>query len=125
MTPYSANPFVFVFSAFAVGTVLLYIVYSAIDRMGLYVRSTVAVVTGKRFTTGGKTYYTNVVAGRPWVQSQTTPETYAVELRVAEEDAVGVVSKQMFEALNVNDTVHVKVRRTRLTRRLEVLDVAR
>ena len=123
MTPYSANPFVYIFSAIVIGAVLLYGGYATIDRMGLEVRTAVATVAGKQLTESGQSYHTNIAGGRAWVQSHETPETYAVTLNVGGEQTVGLVSKQMFESLHANDPVRVKVRRTRITRRLEVVEV--
>src|SRR5580692_264975 len=67
MTPYSANPFGFIFSVVAVIAVVLYFAYGAIDRTGLEVRATEAIVTGKQFTPSGKSYYTTIAGGRAWV----------------------------------------------------------
>jgi hypothetical protein len=125
MTPFSANPFVFIFSIVAIAAVALYFAYGAIDRLGLSARSTTAVVTGKQYNPPGRSYYTNIVVGRAWTQSQATSETYAVTLSVAGEDTVGLVSKQLFESLSPGDRVNVKVRRTRITRRLEAVEVTR
>lgn len=123
MTPYRANPFAFIFPILAIGALLIYFTYAAIDRMGLEVRTTAATVLGKQFTKSGKSYYTTNAGGRTWIQSQDTPETYAVELMVADERTAGLVSKQLFESLQANDTVQVKIRRTRITGRLEVMEV--
>lgn len=125
MTPFSANPFVFIFSAVAIVAVILYFAYGAIDRLGLGARATTAVVTGKQYNPPGRSYYTNIVAGRAWTQSQETSETYVVMLRVGGEDTVGLVSKPLFESLNAGDRVNVKVQRTRITRRLEAVEVTR
>ena len=125
MTPFSANPFIYIFSAIVIAAVLLYYGFGALDRMALEVRTSVATVTGKQYAEGGKTYITNIAGGRAWTQSQETPETYAVALNVGEEATVGLVSKQMFESLNAGDKVNVKIRRTRITNRLEVIEVSR
>ena len=125
MTPFSANPFVFIFSGIAMIAALAYFGYAAIDRLGLEVRSAVATVTGKQFNPSGTSYYTTTAGGRQWTQSQETPETYALTLMVDSEPTVGLVSKQMFEELRENDNVKVKLRRTRLTGRLEVIEVTR
>jgi hypothetical protein len=125
MTPFSANPFIYVFSVVAIVAVVAYFAYGALDRLGLAVRSADAVVTGKQYNPPGRSYFTNVVAGRAWSQSQETSETYVVTLRVAGEDTVGLVSKQMFDSLSAGDRVNVKVRRTRITRRLEAVEVSR
>jgi hypothetical protein len=125
MTPYSANPFGFIFSVVAIIAVVLYFAYGAIDRTGLEVRATEAIVTGKQFTPSGKSYYTTIAGGRAWVQSQETPETYAVLLNVGNEQTAGVVSKDLYESLHASDAVQVKFRRTRITKRLEVVEVTK
>jgi hypothetical protein len=125
MTPRSANPFGFIFSVVAIGAVILYFAYGAIDRTGLKVSTTEGTVTGKQFTESGKSYYTTISGGRAWVQSQETPETYAVTLNVDDERTAGVVSKQLYDTLKVNDKVQVSIRRTRITGRLEVVEVTR
>jgi hypothetical protein len=123
MTPRSANPFGFIFSVVAIGAVIIYFGYGAVDRMGLQMSTAEATVTGKQFTESGKSYYTTISGGRAWVQSQETPETYAVVLSVNGEPTAAVVSKQLYDALKVNDKVQLSVRRTRITGRLEVVEV--
>jgi len=125
MTPYSANPFAYIFSVVAIVAVFLYFAYSAIDRTGLEVATGSATVRGKQFTESGKSYYTTISGGRAWVQSQETPETYALILDVGDERTAGVVSKQLYESLKVNDKVQVKSQRTRITGRLEVIEVTK
>ena len=125
MTSFTANPFIYIFSVIAIAALLLYFGYAALDRMGLEISTAVATVTGKQFTPSGTSYYTNIVAGRAWTQSQETPETYALTLKVGDQPTVGLVTKPMFDALNANDEVKVKIRRTRITRRLEVVEVTR
>ena len=116
MTPYSANPFICIFVV-VIGAVLVYYMYGAFDRMGLDVQDAVATVTGKQFTESGKSYYTTISGGRTWVQSQVTPETYALLLNVGGEVTAAVVSKQLYELLQVNDSVQIKTRRTRITKK--------
>ncbi|HYR91351.1 MAG TPA: hypothetical protein VE422_45260 [Terriglobia bacterium] len=123
MAPYSVNPLVYIFPAIVVTALLLYFVYGAIDRMGLETRTSLATVTGKQFNQAGTTYHTTVAGGRTWVQSDKTPESYVVMLNVGDERSVGLVSKELYQSLQANDTVQVKIRRTRITGRLEVVDV--
>jgi hypothetical protein len=125
MTAYGANHFIIPFSIIAIGAVLLYVAYAVIDRMGLEVRSADATVVSKQYNPPGTTYSTNITGGRAWTQSQQTPESYVVILQIDGEQTVGLVSKQLFESLNAGDKVKAKVRRTRITRRLEAFDVSR
>jgi hypothetical protein len=125
MTPYNANPFIYVFSIVAIGAVLLYYVYGAIDGTGLDVSPAVGTVVRKQFTPSGRSYYTTIAGDRTWIQSRVTPETYAVVLTVGNELTAGVVTRELYEVLQPNDTVQVKIRRTRITKRLEAVEVTR
>jgi hypothetical protein len=125
MTPYSANPFIYIFTVVAIAAVLLYYLYGAIDRTGLESRPAVGIVQGKQFTEAGRSYYTTIAGGREWVQSTQTPETYAVVLTVGTERTAAVVSKELYESLQVNDSVQLAIQRTRISGKLLVGEVKR
>ncbi len=125
MTPYQANPVMYILGILILGGFLLFAGFYAIDRVGLEVTKTKATVTGKQFTAGGKTYTTNIVNGRPLVQSRVVPDAYAVSLDVGGERALGVVSQSQYEALREHQRVQVAVQRTRLTGTLEVIELSR
>jgi hypothetical protein len=122
-TAFRTNPFAFIFPACALAAVALYFLYGAFDRIGLDVTSGVGTVTGKQYNPSGKGYYTTIIDGRSVVQSQERPETYALTLVVNGEPTSGLVSKQLYESINPNDNVQVRIRRTRITKRLEVVEV--
>jgi hypothetical protein len=50
---------------------------------------------------------------------------YVIELMIGKEATVGLVDKHAFERLNKDDHVQVKIRRTRISGRLEVVEVVR
>ncbi len=125
MKVFSANPYLFVFIIIVIVVMVVYIGFLVIDRLGLEVSPSSAVVTGKQYTVGGTTYNTNVAGGRTWVQSTQTPETYAITVNVGGENTVGLVSKAMFDTINANDTVQIKYQRTRITKRLFVIEVSK
>ena len=123
MNAFSANSLVYIFPLVLLVGFGGYYIYGAIDRLGLPVESADAVVTGKQYTAGGTTYNTTIAAGRAWTQSNETNDFYAIELLVGTEPTVGLADKQTFERLNKNDRVRVKIRRTRVSGRLEVVEV--
>lgn len=125
MSAFSANPVAYIIPAVLVVGFGLYYLYGAIDRLGLPLQQADAVVTGKTFTPGGTTYNTNVVAGRAWTQANELPDNYAVSLLVDQEPTVALVTKQKYDTLNANDRVRVKLRRTRLSGRLEVVELSK
>ena len=122
MKGFFANPIYVVPAVLLLGFGSYYL-YGAIDRVGLEAQSVEAVVTSKEYTPGGTTYRTVIAANRAWTQAIETGDWYAIQLRVGTELTVGLVSKEAFERLNENDRVQVKVRRTRLSGKLEVIEV--
>ena len=94
MTAFSANPFIYVFSAIAVAVAVLYFSYLAIDRIGLETRSTVATVTDKQFNASGTTYNSTVAGGRTWVQSHDTPVRCVL--------VTGVLRKALIDAQRIS-----------------------
>ncbi|MEO7242697.1 MAG: hypothetical protein ABIW85_07260 [Variovorax sp.] len=125
MTPFAANPFIFIFSALALAAVLMYFGRGALDRLGLSDEPASAVITGKHYYPPGVTYHTTIAAGRAWTMADSTSEHYVLELNVGQEPIGTVVSKEIHDALKVGDRVQVTVHRTRFTRRLEVTQVER
>ena len=147
MSAFGANPYVYLFSIIVLVAVIAYFGFGVIDRAGLETTTAQAVVTGKQYTAAGKTYVTNVTGGRTWVQEQANPESYAVTLNVLVGDrgeetgedgrrgdgdrkeeknvekSVGLVSREMYDSLEDGDRVTVRIRRTRITRKLQVVEV--
>jgi hypothetical protein len=120
---FSANPIGFIIMVLLLVGVGGYYAWGAIDTAGLTVEERKAVVTGKQMNPATQTYRTNIVAGRAWTQSHTQGETRVVTLKVGDEDSVGYVDAWQYQQLKPGDTVQVRVHRTRITRRLEVLEV--
>ena len=125
MSAFQMNPIAYVIPALMLGAVVVYYLYGAVDHVGLDVRSADAVVIEKQHSAGSTTYTTNVVGGRTSTQSHENPDMFAISLQIGEEQTVGLVSEEMFEALGAGDQVRVKVRRTRIGGQLEVVEVSR
>jgi hypothetical protein len=125
MTPFSANPFAFIFSALLIVAALVYFGWGILDRLGLAEEKASAVITGKHYNPPGVTYRTIISGGRTWSLSDPTSETYLVLLNVGQEPTVAIVSKDLHDISQPGDTVQVIFHRTRLSRRLEVIKVMR
>jgi hypothetical protein len=123
MSVFSANPIGFIIMVLLVVGVGGYYAWGALDTAALPVEERSAVVTGKQVNPAHQTYRTDIVAGRAYTQSHTQGESRVVTLRVGDEDSVGYVDAWQYQQLKAGDTVRVRVHRTRLTRRLEVLEV--
>lgn len=119
------NPLAYILPAVALGVVVLWYAYGAADRLALPSTEADARVTNKNFTPGSTTYNTNIVAGRAWTQSVKNPDAYVVSLDIDGIATVGVVTQQMYQALNPGDRVRVKYSRTRFSNQLLVTDVSR
>lgn len=129
MTPFSANPVVYIFSAVAIGAMVLYFGWGAIDRMGLREEEGSAVVTGKQYNPPGTTYRTTIAAGRAWTMTDATSDSYVLTLNLEQAagpvPTVALVSQALFEAVQTGDKLHVSFRHTRLTKQLQVIAVSR
>ncbi|MEJ8845043.1 hypothetical protein [Variovorax rhizosphaerae] len=126
MTPFTANPFIFIFSVVLLVAVLGYYAWGAVDHLGLTQQQASATVVDKHYNPPGETYRTTIAAGRAWTQADPTPDTHVLALDVAgQEPTVAIVGKDLYDALQPGDKVNVRMHRTRLTRRLEVTDVTR
>lgn len=123
MNVFSANPVGFIVMGLLLLGVGLYYAWGAIDHLGLGSALLPATVTGKQINPPHDTYRTNIVAGRAYTQSDTLPETRVVTLKIGDEAGVGFVTAAQYAQLQPGDSVDVLVQRTRLTRRLQVLEV--
>jgi hypothetical protein len=123
MSAFGANPFVYIFSAVVILAAVAYYAFGAIDRAGLQTQSAVATVVQKQYNPPGTTYTTERTGGRTYTRPLQTAETFAVVLKFGNEQTVGLVSRELFQALADGDTVRVQLRRTRVTHRLEAVEV--
>jgi hypothetical protein len=123
MSFFSANPVGFITMVLLLVGVGGYYAWGAIDTAGLSTEERSAVVTGKQLNPATHTYRTTIAGGRAWTQSHTQGDTRVVTLKVGDEESVGYVDATQYQQLKAGDTVKVRVQRTRITRRLEVLEV--
>ncbi|HUQ84045.1 MAG TPA: hypothetical protein VM076_23040 [Gemmatimonadaceae bacterium] len=125
MSSQGSNSFAYIFPAVALAAVALYFLYGAIDRLGLDAQQAEAQVTGKQYAAGSTTYTTEVIGGRTMTRANQNPEAFMVTLTVGGEETGSAVSKPLYESLVAGERVHVRVRRTRLSKRLLVTNVTR
>ncbi len=123
--PQGASPFVYVFPAVLLAAAVLYFGYGALDRAALGTKTAATVVTGKQFAKGSTTYHTVVVGNQHLVQGDQNPDAYILTFDVEGEHTIGAVSRELYDALQPGDSVHVRFHRTRLSNRLVVTDVSR
>jgi hypothetical protein len=125
ITPFSANPFMFIFSVVAIVGMVLYLGYVAFDRLGLQVEEADAIVLDKQHYAGGEAPLVNIVAGRPWVQSQLTPEIFLLTLKSEAAHLQAAVTKPVFDAMTPGDTVSIKYQRQRISGGIQVIAVSK
>jgi hypothetical protein len=119
------SPLVYAFPAVALGVVLLWYVYGAVDRFGLDVQRAQARVTGRQFAKGSTTYNTKVIAGQTLVEGTKNPDAYVIGLEVDGEAAGGAVTPELYSSLQPGDIVHVEFQRTRFSKKIVVTGVRR
>jgi hypothetical protein len=117
-----SNP-AYIMPAVILGAVLIYFLYYAVDKVGLETQTATAVVTAKDFTPGSTNYVNRIAGNRSWVQAQKQPDYYAVSLTIDQEPAVALVTKEKFDRLAINDRVRVTYRHTRITGKIDVLEL--
>lgn len=117
-----SNP-AYIMPAIILGAALVYFLYYAIDKVGLETRTASAMVIAKDHTPGSTSYVNRQAGGRTWTQAQKQPDFYAVSLNIENEPTVALVTKEKFDRLEKNDLVRVTYRRTRISGRIEVVDV--
>ena len=122
---YLSNP-AFIMPALILGATLIYFLYYAVDKVGLATTAANAVVTDKTFTQGSTTYVNRIAGGRSWTQAQQQPDYYAISIEIKalnNEPSVALVTKDKFDRLTKGDQVRITFHRTRITGRIEVVDL--
>ena len=122
MGNYFSNP-VYIMPAVILTAVILYFLYGVVDSAGLDTQTTSAIVTAKTHTPGSTNYINRIAGGRSWTQAQQQPDFYAISLTIDGEPTAALVTKEKFQQLRENDRVTVTVHRTRISGKLEVIDV--
>ena len=101
----------------------MYYGYGVVDRAALETHDVEATVVSKHYDPSRKAFNKVIAGNRVWVQSHETGGLFLVNLRVNQEETVGLVTRELFDSLDAGDRVHAKVRRTRISRRLEAIEV--
>lgn len=105
--------------------VALYGLFMALNTAGLSEQTASASVSGKAYKEPGKTYVTQVIAGRSYVRPQVTPEAYLINVTIDGKKATGQVDQSLFEELKEGDQVKVVYVKQRLTGSIQILRVSR
>ena len=114
--PHVVNPIIYVIPIIVF--FIVYYLYCALNRSGLDSTSAVANVTEKKYVPE-ETKMNNMD------QYRIVPEYYRVKLDIGGELAKAFVTKELYQSLNVNDVVHVIIQRTRISRKLLVVEITR
>ncbi len=122
MSAFFSNP-AYIMPAVILGAVLVYYLYGAIDKVGLETHTADAIVTSKTHTQGSTNFVTRIAGDRAWTQAQQQPDFYVISLTVEGEPTVALVLKDKFDRLNEGDQVRVTIRHTRISGKLQVVDV--
>ncbi len=97
--------------------------YQALDSVGVVVKTADAKVLGKQHFDGTTSYSTKIIGGRPMIQGTESSDYWVVELEVEGEKTFGFVSADRVDKIEVGSELPIRYRRTRLTQRLEIVDL--
>jgi hypothetical protein len=118
-----ANPPMFILGAVILVGVLGWMLFQAVDGLGLETNVAPAQVVAKGYREAGRTYVTQIINNRPLVVPQTTPEAWFFELDLSGARTEAVVTRETFERVQAGDQVIVSFARRRLTGGLTVVNV--
>lgn len=103
----------------------LYLLFLAIDGLGLPEQQATAIIAGKEHYEAKQTYKTELIGGRTRVIPHMNPEKYLLKLTLGDQLTEGAVEKNLYEATQLNERVQVTYRQRRLTGNVEVTAIAR
>lgn len=113
----------YIFGAIAIVCFALYFLFMAIDGLGLKETQATAKVIAKGYKQAGKTYVTQIVANRPVVLPQATPEMYLLQLNIGGKKTECAVEKSIYENINAEDLIQVIFQKRRILGKVQVLRV--
>jgi hypothetical protein len=99
--------------------------FMMLERTGASTSTRRAAVTGKRHMPAHRTYVTEIIRGRSMVVPREVADAYVVDLALTDGRASGVVAQDLYDRLSVGDSVTAQVRRRRLSRAIDVLEISR
>jgi hypothetical protein len=121
----SGARFMYIFGAVILVAVGGWYAFSAIDRMSLATHEARAAVTDKQHRPAGTTYTRTVINNRTVTLPQATAESWVLGLSLDGRDAYGFAARELYDAVNVGDSVQVSYQRRRITGGVQVVDVRR
>lgn len=122
---HSSSNFMYIFGGIVLVCVAIYFLFIAIDNFCLKEEKTTAKVISKGYKQAGKTYITQIVANRPVVLPQVNPEMFILQIDLNGQKTECAVDKDLYEAINPEDTVHIVYQRRRIVGKIQVLRVSR
>lgn len=119
------NRFIYLFSLAVLAAVGLYYLYMAVDGFALQEQSGMSKVVGKEYRPPGRTYITQVLAGRTTTLPQVTPEVYMLKLDINGKPTEYAVTKELYNTINPGDQIRASYKKRRITGALQVVSVNR
>ena len=121
--PKSTNFMVYVGGLMLAGF-LIYLGFTAVNRLGLQDQTAKARVVGKDYKEAGQTYVTQKVGNKTLTIPQSYAEMYLLTLDIQGRPGACAVDKTVYDRLRVGDQVNVVYRRKRITGAIEVVSVS-
>lgn len=105
--------------------VVAYTGFMMVERTGAATTSVRGSVVDKRHVAAHRTYVTQIVNGRSVVVPREVDDAYVVDLSVPGGRTTGVVPQELYDRLAAGDSVTVEIRRRRISRAIDALQVSR
>ena len=105
--------------------VVAYTALMMVERTGAATLSVRGSVVDKRHVAAHRTYVTEIINGRSVVVPREVADAYVIELSVPGGRTTGVIPQELYDRLATGDSVTVEIRRRRISRAIDVLQVSR
>jgi hypothetical protein len=115
----------YIFGAIILVAVAGWFAFSALDRSALQTQEGRAAVTGKEHRPPGTTYTRTIINNRTVTLPQSTAEAFVLALSIDGGDAYGFTDRELYDAIEVGDSVSVTYQRRRITGAVQVIAIRR
>lgn len=122
-TPVNAAPYMWVFGAVIFVGFFLYLLFMAVNNLGLATQQGLAEVTGKSYQAPHTTYIVQNVGGRNLTLPQSVEGAYIIYLTLeAEAEATyAIVSKTNYDEVYTGQKLEVSYQKSRLTDNIQII----
>lgn len=121
--PKNLSNIMWVFGASIITLYFFYLLFIAINNLGLEIKEDQAIVTKKSYQAPHQTYIIQNIGGRNLTLPHSIDGAYIIHLKINEQwEAYAIVSKAEYEVINIGQPLAIYYQQSRLTKTIQVLE---